>query len=1434
MPRLRPLSRPSSPLSPRRRPVLAAAIVLLVGAILFGAVTAMSATDKGMLAGALSRALSTPGNEISIGSVEGLLSSQATIRGIEVSDRQGVWLKANELRITWQRLALLRLRLEIDRLDLDRMEVLRRPVAAEEKESKAEPWQMPEPPLPIGVKEFLIETADLAAPVLGTSARFTANGSAHLGPASRGAGLSLNLKRLDHQSTLKAYANYLPETGALITQIDLDEAEGGLIAELADLPGRPPVKFDLDGKGTIDDFHAKLAFDAGDELGAYGEANLTREGEDHKLSVALAAEASPLMPEAIAPIFAGKTQLTGTFFFKNDGSIESPGLALVAEAARLDAEGSIDAKRQADIRLTGTNIPNTDKGTKVEGAQIERLALDATARGPLDALAIDGTLKIEKARLPTVSVGSVSADFAAAPAEPSTQDAAPMGLSADVAVKDLALANAALSEAIGSELNLKLRGTGTLTAPRIEDLSVETPSLSASFKGEASASDLAGRLEADLPDLARFASIAGMKLAGTAKLGAKVEGVPADQKFGATIDAEASRFVIDIEALNGLIGGKLGLTGHVAYTGERQLQFDDLLLSGANGSARINGTAAPEAVDVAALVTIPSLEKADKRLTGQGEIQAKITGTLEHPDASATVSVREATMLGRSVPHLEMTADAKDLTGVLDARVNLDAEIDRKPARGTMMIARSQSGEISLDQLDVTIGSVAMNGAVSLDTNSLAAGQVSIKAGNLDDLSPLLLQKLSGQLDADVTLARKEQRQDIAIKADGKRIEAFGIGLRQLAADLTILDLYERPMISGKASTDDARIGTETISKLRLDAQGSGGASDITLTALAREISLEAKARAIASDPFRIDLSKLDAKRGRTRIGLAGPATIIVKDGGADIKGFALRANGGRLALDGRAGSTLDLRVNARALPLSIADLVSPELGLSGTLEGEANVTGTPSAPTGPYRFRLTNLVLPQTKAADLPPIEMTASGRLDGAKAAVDATIKAREAGSFQISGTLPLSTEGALDLAVKGRLDAGIANRTIAAAGRRVTGNVSVDARVTGSLAKPQASGTAVLADGSYQDAILGMRFTAIRARLVAKGDKVTIESASATARNGGQITATGDIRLDPAAGFPGTLTIRGQNAEMMRSAVATAVTNLDLRMSGPLARYPQIGGTVAIQRLDITIPDNLSGPGQPLEGTRHLKPTPTAARRLAIAAASKKSSSGEPPFNAALDLTLSVPGRIRITGRGLDAELGGSLQLRGTLANPQPVGAFNLVRGSLRVLTSQLDITRANLTFAGDLTPQLDFLATTQAGGASINVAVTGPPNDPQFTFSSSPDYPQDEILSRLLFGQGSGQLTATQALTLAQAVAIYSGGTTALEGLRRSLGLGDTSRSDNPLTNWLGNRVSVGVRTGATPAQTGVGVDISIWRQLKARGTLDAKGGASVGAGAEFEW
>ena len=180
---------------------------------------------------------------------------------------------------------------------------------------------------------------------------------------------------------------------------------------------------------------------------------------------------------------------------------------------------------------------------------------------------------------------------------------------------------------------------------------------------------------------------------------------------------------------------------------------------------------------------------------------------------------------------------------------------------------------------------------------------------------------------------------------------------------------------------------------------------------------------------------------------------------------------------------------------------------------------------------------------------------------------------------------------------------------------------------------------------------------------------------------------------------------------------------------------------------------------------------------------------------------------------------------------------------MLTSRLDFSRGRLAFTGDLTPELDFAANANAGGAAIQVLVTGPANNPTFAFTSTPDLPQDEVLSRLLFNSPSGQLTAFQALALAQAAAQFSGGggDGAFESLRRSLGLGGVDigiGSGGGLTagiqRALGDKVSVGVKAGSSAAQTGLGIDYRITNEIRLQGEVGATGGTSVGIGAQYEW
>ncbi|MCP6151294.1 translocation/assembly module TamB, partial [Klebsiella pneumoniae] len=71
---------------------------------------------------------------------------------------------------------------------------------------------------------------------------------------------------------------------------------------------------------------------------------------------------------------------------------------------------------------------------------------------------------------------------------------------------------------------------------------------------------------------------------------------------------------------------------------------------------------------------------------------------------------------------------------------------------------------------------------------------------------------------------------------------------------------------------------------------------------------------------------------------------------------LALTAGGGTITLQGRIGQTIEATLDARGLPLSLADLAQPGLGLSGTLAATARITGTPTAPNGRYDVTVTRL----------------------------------------------------------------------------------------------------------------------------------------------------------------------------------------------------------------------------------------------------------------------------------------------------------------------------------------------------------------------------------------------------------------------------------------------------------------------------------------------
>jgi len=134
---------------------------------------------------------------------------------------------------------------------------------------------------------------------------------------------------------------------------------------------------------------------------------------------------------------------------------------------------------------------------------------------------------------------------------------------------------------------------------------------------------------------------------------------------------------------------------------------------------------------------------------------------------------------------------------------------------------------------------------------------------------------------------------------------------------------------------------------------------------------------------------------------------------------------------------------------------------------------------------------------------------------------------------------------------------------------------------------------------------------------------------------------------------------------------------------------------------------------------------------------------------------------------------LRLGGTTADVAASGVFNLIRGRMDILTKRLDLTEGQIDLRGSLDPWLRFVAQTEADDLSISIVLEGYASDPEISFTSSPDLPQEEILAQLLFGRSFDKMSAFQAAQMISAVATLSGkGSGGLTGqLRGALGLSD---------------------------------------------------------------
>ncbi|WP_271169770.1 translocation/assembly module TamB domain-containing protein [Hansschlegelia plantiphila] len=829
-------------------------------------------------------------------------------------------------------------------------------------------------------------------------------------------------------------------------------------------------------------------------------------------------------------------------------------------------------------------------------------------------------------------------------------------------------------------------------------------------------------------------------------------------------------------------------------------------------------------------------------LTGTLKGDAKVAGPVKAPTGTYDLTVTGLTSAqAKGVPALEIAAKG-DLQG---ERVTTDTVVTgggglSLTAKGAAPINGTGAVDMAVTLRDVPLSLAnAFQPALGLGGKLKGAakvgGTIAAPLGTYDlSIADLTAAQAKGvpalQIATKGTLEGQKVTTDTAITGGGG-VRAVARGAIPITAaggdvDLTV-DIAELPLAIANGFVPSLGLGGKLAGGARIGGSFSAPAGTYDF----RVANLTA-AQAKGVPPIQIS-AKGDLAGGRVTTDTA------VTGGG----GLRITANGS--APVGATGD-LDMTIAIRSVPLALANGFSPGLGANGTLQGDARVGGPVSAPTGTYSLKVTGLSTAATRSAGVPAAAIDSKGRLEGRRVSTDTVVTAASGLRVTARGSAPLGA-GDLDLAVAGRAPLAFLNDTLSVSGDRVDGTATFDVKVGGPTSAPRINGTGSLANGSYFNRAAGLQLKGMTASVAANGATIDVRSLKATTRNGGSISGSGRVEVDPAAGFPGQIAFKASNAEIVGTDIVTAITDADLRLEGPLARRPVVRGTISTRSVEIQIPDRIPARYTPLPDVRHRGAPAAVMKQYTAVNTGKAKGKKDDAFVATLDISVEANDRIFIRGLGMQAEAGGKITVGGTSVDPEVVGAFNLRQGrsQITVIGHKLDFTRGAVSFAGDLDPTLDFVAETKAKDITAQVLITGTASAPQIAFGSNPSVPTDEVLSRLLFNKASGELSASQALQLAQAVAQYSGvgggGGGPLESLRKGLGVdsldlgaGESGGFGLGVGRYIADNIYLGFTSGTTPQDTGVTVNIDLTDHIKARGQAGAAGNTSAGVAAEWDY
>ncbi len=510
-------------------------------------------------------------------------------------------------------------------------------------------------------------------------------------------------------------------------------------------------------------------------------------------------------------------------------------------------------------------------------------------------------------------------------------------------------------------------------------------------------------------------------------------------------------------------------------------------------------------------------------------------------------------------------------------------------------------------------------------------------------------------------------------------------------------------------------------------------------------------------------------------------------------------------------GSTIfNLATQPQTLRLKGTDLkVAPLMtfigraGLEGLTGFEAEFTKSPTGIEGTATASLSSLRQP---GSDVEPLDATLKADLMSEMLNVDIqTMSGELTGNATLEGRINTLTsppfiswppQTPLRGVAKANGDLGALAELFLPPETDIAGDLALDLKYSVPLDARGLNGTLSLTGGSMEQGTIGLKLEDMSLASEFKGTAISVSNFSAQDTKGGSINGSGQMDIGAIDGSAVKMSARKLHIFDRREGFAVLSGELGLTHNGELL---SLDGNLIVDEATVSI-DKFPRAGRPT---------------LDVNFSSDDQEDDSTPQTATkLNLKISSPGRIKLRGRGVDALMALEAKVGGAFNDPILSGEASITRGQFDFLGKKFDLKDSQVIFSDEIMDsRLYVAAIRETADLTATVRVTGILSRPEISLETTPELPEDEIISRILFGRSASQLTTIETARLAAALAQLSGGGgfDLMGGLEDALGLdtldfGQTETGQTQLTTgkYLSDNVYVEVR-GAAEGTPGIAVE-----------------------------